>query len=115
MADRMTVWPRWKESSLMDVRFEDKHLEALERDIACRTNWDHQIVRGFRKVMQIIRSAPDERTFYAMKSLHYEKMKGKLAQYRTLRLTDQWRLFVQLEAVDQRTRVVVVKIDDPHK
>ena len=63
----------------MNVRFIDKHLEALEADPKCNTKWDHQIVRGFRKVMGLVRAAIDERAFYAMKSLHYEKMEGALA------------------------------------
>ena len=58
----------------MDVRFEDPSLEKLEVDPKYTAGLDAALVKAFRKRLQFIRAALDERAFYAMKSLHYEKL-----------------------------------------
>ena len=64
--------------------------------------------------MQLIRAARDERDFYALKSLHYEKLKGQRSHLRSMRLNDQWRLILELERTPSRTIVVVKDIEDYH-
>ena len=64
--------------------------------------------------MQVIRSAPDERVFYGMKSLHFEKLQGKRSHQRSIRLNDQWRLIIEFEGKDPGKIVVVVSIEDYH-
>ncbi|MDF9441302.1 MAG: plasmid maintenance system killer protein [Lysobacteraceae bacterium SCN 69-123] len=98
----------------MDVRFEDPSLERLEADAKYTAGWDAGLVRVFRRRMQFIRASPDERAFYAMKSLHYEKLKGDLAGQRSMRLNDQWRLLLRLEEDDAGKLVVIVSITDYH-
>src|SRR4051812_5511581 len=63
----------------MDVEFRNPKLDQLEVDPAFTGGFDAAIVRAYRLRMQLIRGAKDERDFYAMKSLHYEKLKGKRA------------------------------------
>ena len=75
---------------------------------------DAALVKAFRKRLQFIRAALDERAFYAMKSLHYEKLKGDLAGQRSMRLNDQWRLILRLEEDDTGKLVVIVSIADYH-
>ena len=72
------------------------------------------MVKASRKRLQFIRAAADERAFYAMKSLHYEKLQGDRAGQRSMRLNDQWRLIVRLEEDDAGKQVVVVSIADYH-
>lgn len=48
-----------------------------------------------------------------MKSLHYEKLKGKRSHQRSMRLNDQFRLIVEIEEANGRT-VVVISIEDYH-
>lgn len=71
------------------------------------------IVKAFRKVMQVIDNAVDERDLYAMKSLHFEKLQGREPE-RSLRLNRQWRLIVELEESGARTKVRVMGIEDYH-
>ena len=73
----------------MDVDFEDASLRRLE-------------------------AALDERAFYAMKSLHYEKLKGNLDGQRSMRLNDQWRLLLRLRQDEGGKTVVVISIADYH-
>ena len=102
----------------MEVRFDDdQDLDRLETDPAFAGGWPPAIVKGFRKVMQFVRSAADERDFYAMKSLRFEKLRGARDHQRSMRLNDQWRLIVELEGKGGReeTKVIVVKgIEDYH-
>ena len=74
---------------------------------------DYEAAKAFRRRMQFIRAAVDERAFYAMKSLHYEKLKGDRSHERSMRLNDQWRLVLRIESTGERT-VVIVSIEDYH-
>lgn len=100
----------------MEVRFLDADLDRLETDPAFDGGFPPAVVRAYRKVMQLIRAARDERDFYAMKSLHFEKLKGDRAGDHSMRLNDQWRLIVRLEAgtVPNTKCVVIVAIEDYH-
>ena len=97
----------------MDVRFADSDLEGLEREASFATKLAPGIVKAFRKRMQMIRAASDERDFYAMKSLHFEQMKSNPNQH-SMRLNDQYRLIVELESGSHAKTVVVVAISDYH-
>lgn len=98
----------------MEVAFEDPALQRLELDPAFTAGFDAAIVKIFRKRMQLIRAAVDERAFYAMKSLHYEKPKGNRDGQRSMRLNDQWRLVLRLEEVEAGKLVVIVSVCDYH-
>lgn len=97
----------------MDVRHTDRLLLRMEQDASCDGGFGREVARAFRRRMQFIRAAIDERAFYAMKSLHYEKLKGNRSQERSMRLNDQWRLILRIEIAAER-RVVVISIEDYH-
>lgn len=98
----------------MDVQFDDPDLDRLETDPVFAAAHDDSTVKGFRKVMQVIRAAPDERDFYAMKSLHFEKLEGDRSHQRSLRLTKKWRLIVELEGKAPSKVVRIKGIEDYH-
>jgi proteic killer suppression protein len=98
----------------MDVRFEDSSLRQLEADATYTAGFDAAIVKAFRKRMQLIRAAADERAFYAMKSLHYEKLKGDREGQHSMRLNDQWRLILRVETDETGKLAVIVSIIDYH-
>jgi proteic killer suppression protein len=98
----------------MDVRFANDDLDRLETDPGFNAGFDAGVVRRFRQRMQLIRAAPDERTFYQMKSLHYEKLKGKRSRQRSMRLNVQWRLIVEIEKGQTGNIVGIVSIEDYH-
>ncbi len=98
----------------MDVHFEDAELGRLEADPGFTAGLDAAIVKVFRKRMQFIRAATDERAFYNMKSLHYEKLKGDRDGQRSMRLNDQWRLLLRIEQDDTGKWVVIISIADYH-
>lgn len=98
----------------MQVRFAHKNLERLEGDPGYTAGFDADVVRAFRKLMQYIRAARDERDFYALKSLHFEKLKGRRRKQRSMRLNDQWRLILEFERDENGKVVVIVEIEDYH-
>lgn len=98
----------------MDVRFADEDLDRLETDPNYNAGLSAAIVTKFRQRMQFIRSAPDEREFYKLHALHFEKLKGKRSHQYSMRLNRQWRLIVELEGQAPNKVVVVVGIEDYH-
>lgn len=98
----------------MEIEFEDDDLDRLEIEAGYYASYSAAIVTAYRKRIQMIRAALDERTFYAMKSLHFEKLQGdRYGQY-SMRLNDQWRLIIRLKSETQGKIVVVVSIKDYH-
>jgi proteic killer suppression protein len=97
----------------VDVRHVDKKLERLEIDENYSAGFSVDIVRAYRKVMGVIRAAVDERAFYAMKSLHYEKLKGKRGHERSMRLNKQFRLILRITTQGRKT-AAIVSIEDYH-
>ena len=75
--------------------------------------YSQAIVKAFRKCMQVIDNAVDERDLYAMKSLHFEKLQGREPE-RSMRLNRQWRLIVELDESEARKKVRVKGIEDYH-
>jgi proteic killer suppression protein len=70
--------------------------------------------RAFRRVIQFVRDAQDERDFYAWKSLHFEKLKGSRKHQRSMRLNDQFRLIIQVDVANDGHVIVVEAIEDYH-
>ena len=62
----------------------------------------------------MIRDAPDERVFYAMKSLHYERLSGNRAHQHSMRLNRRYRLILEFDRSSDDKVVVIVSIEDYH-
>src|SRR5215212_8205731 len=98
----------------MEVEFDDPDLDRLEVDATFDAGVGPAVVRGYRKVMQVIRAASDERDLYRLKGLRFEKLKGRRKHQHSLRINDQWRLIVELRGEGSDKRVGVVEIADYH-
>lgn len=98
----------------MDVEFADDRLDRLELDPSYTAGFAQNVVRGFRKAMQAIRAAQDERDLYALKGLRLERLKGKRAHQHSVRINDQWRLILELRSDDRRKLAWIVSIEDYH-
>lgn len=98
----------------MRFRFENKKLQSLYTSEAGAKRFPPAVVDAFFDVMATIDAAMDERDFYAIKSLHYEAMKGDRAGDRSMRLNKQFRLIVRIEKDAQGNVVLVIEIEDYH-
>lgn len=98
----------------MDVEFDDHDLDRLETDANFTAGFSQEVVRAYRKKMQQIRAFRDERDFMALKSLHFEKLKGKREGQHSIRLNLQWRLVLEVRG-DHPCKVVgIIEIVDYH-
>jgi proteic killer suppression protein len=98
----------------MDVTFKDSSLDRLETDATYGAGFSGGIVKAYRKAMQHIRAASDERTLYARRAFRFEKLKGEREGQHSLRLNDQWRLIVELQDTAPNKTVHVLEIVDYH-
>ncbi len=98
----------------MKLRFRDRVLERLytERDFS--GGFPKEIVKLYRKRIAMIRAAPDERDFYALKSLHFEKLSGKRKLQRSIRLNERLRLVLEFEGAGKEKTALIVAIEDYH-
>ena len=103
----------WQRVFRMEVRFEDDELNRLETDPG-DGRFSQAVVRAYRKRMQMIRAATTTQTFYALKSLHFEKLKGDRSGEHSMRLNDQWRLIVRIEEGAIQVVAVICSIEDYH-
>jgi proteic killer suppression protein len=98
----------------MDFRFDDSNLERLYTDTGFTLGHSPAVVKAFRKRIQTIQAAPDERVFYSQKSLHFEKMKGARSHQHSMKLNDQWRLIMEFEGKGPAKVVAIQSIEDYH-
>ena len=110
----LLVPPLRNGTALMEVEFTDPNLKRLELEHNFTGGHPPEAVRGYRKVVQAIRAAVDERDLYAMKSLRFEKLKGDRQHQRSLRLNKQWRLIVEIIAATPKNKIAIIGIEDYH-
>ena len=98
----------------MDVEFEDDELDDLETNPRATGGLPQGAVKGYRKAIQAIRAAIDERDLYALRGLRFKKMERERKGQYSLRCNDQYRLFVRLTGTGAKKKVVVIEVTDPH-
>ena len=98
----------------MDVAFESPQLQRLERDKTVDGGYSPGVGKAFRKRMQLIRDAPDERDFSQLRSVRFERLKGNRSDQYSMRLNDQWRLVLGFKGKAPTKTVVVISIEDYH-
>lgn len=98
----------------MEIRFATADLQRLYCDPAFTSGHAPAIVTAFRKVVGRIQAAADERDLRALRSLRFEKLKGKRTHQNSMRLNDQWRLVVEVEGKGAEKVVSIVSIEDYH-
>jgi proteic killer suppression protein len=98
----------------MEVEFADDLLGRLERELQFTAGFTAATVKGFRKRMQLIRAAMDERDLYMMKGAHFEKLKGARSHQRSMKCDSQWRLILELHQKGSEKVVRIIAIEDYH-
>ena len=98
----------------VNVEFGDDDLDRLETDPTYEAGLPPGIVRSFRMRVQFIRNAPDERDFYKLKSMRFEKLQGNRSHQYSMRLNDQWRLVVEFVGKGPNKVVRIISVEDYH-
>jgi proteic killer suppression protein len=98
----------------MDVTFKNQSLDRLETDANYSAGLGDALVKAYRRAMQHIRAASDERTLYSRRSFRFEKLSGDRAGQHSMRLNDQWRLIVEIQGEAPNKTIHVIEIVDYH-
>jgi proteic killer suppression protein len=98
----------------LEVAIRDNVLLSLATDKNARSGFPQSVEKKFRLRVQQIMSFIDEREFYALKSLHFEKLKGDRSHQHSIRLNDQWRMILEFEGDAPNKKIIIVGIEDYH-
>ena len=101
---------------VMRIRHNDAELESMEGDPDWPGKIAPEIVRGFRKVLTIVRSVTNETELRMFRSLNFEKLKGDRSHQWSMRINDQYRVIVEIEHGEgpNNNCIVVKKVEDYH-
>jgi proteic killer suppression protein len=98
----------------MLLRHADRKLQRLEEDPSYQAGLAENIVTAFRRRLQAIRAAVNENDLRALKSLHFEKLKGDRKDEYSMRINDQFRLVFTIEKGKHGNTLVILGIEDYH-
>lgn len=98
----------------MEFEFTDAALERLYSEAGFSGGHPPGIVKAFRKRMQAIRGAADERDLWALKGNRTERLKGDRSHEFSMRLNDQWRLIFEIRKASPKNVIVIKAIEDYH-
>lgn len=99
----------------MKIEYDDEELRRLAEEADFRPRqWGRDLVVAYRKKIQVLDSAKDERDLRAMRSLNLEKLKGDRTGHYSIRLNDQFRLILTFRTEDDGRVVVVLELVDYH-
>ena len=98
----------------MDIIFEDDDLDRLEWDAKFTAKLSPALVKAYRKKIQALRAAHDERDLYSQRSNNYEEIQSRKGHY-SIRLNDQYRLVFRYQRESRKLKTVVIEgIEDYH-
>lgn len=96
----------------MLVEYGDEELRRLAEDAAfAPKGWGRDVVKAYRKAIQRILAAKDERDLYALRGLRLEKLQGDRVGQHSMRLNDQFRLIVTFKTDGDRIAVIIEVVD----
>ncbi len=98
----------------MEIEFHYDDLNRLETEAEYDAGYAKDVVRAYRKRIQAIRAANDERDLYAVKGNRFEKLQGARSHQHSLRINDKWRLIVQIKESNPKNIIIVIAIEDYH-
>jgi len=98
----------------MDIEFKTKELDKLETDSTFTAGFAREIIKAYRKRIQSIRAAQDERDLRAVKGNHFEKLQGARAHQHSLKLNDKMRLIVEIKKATSGNILVIMGIENYH-
>ena len=99
----------------MELEFVDSDLENMVFNAKYTGRWSPAIVKMVRRCVNYLIQSPDRRAIYDFPGYQLEKLKGKLKDYHSLRLNDQYRLRVQFLSGEEGEILRIICIEDYHK
>ena len=99
----------------MRIEFANEDLRRLYVDPEfVDARFGPELTRAFRKKVGLLAAANSELDLRAVKSLHYEKLRGDRDGQHSIRLNQQWRLILRVETDDEGRLLIIIEIVDYH-
>jgi len=98
----------------MEIELSGDELQRLAEDALFVGNWSKPIAKAYRKRLQQIIAAQDERDLRFPGGNHFERLQGDRNHQHSMRLNDQWRLIMEIRRDGTKTIVRIVGIEDYH-
>ena len=99
----------------MRIEYGDDDLRRMATDRTFRLRqFGPNVLRAYRKKIQILDAAVDERDLQALHSLSLKKLKGNRAGTYSIRLNEQFRLILAFHTDADARVVVVIELIDYH-
>ena len=96
----------------MRVEYQDEALRRLAEEAEfVPKGWSRDVIKAYRKKLQIIVAAKDERDLYALRGLRLEQLKGDRDGESSIRLNDQFRLILRFKTEGDRVAVLLEVVD----
>jgi len=95
----------------MLVDFRDDNLRRLYRDRSFGAGFAESVVKAYRRRVNFIYAAVDERDLYLFGSQQFKKLKGQWSHQRSMRLNDQYRLILTLDKSGPQTKAIIEGIE----
>lgn len=103
-----------KPADFWDKRHGKKKLADLYYQEKGVSQYPPEVVEAFFDAMGVIEAAVDLREFYNLKSLHFEKLKGRRKDEHSMRLNKQYRLTMKVEKDEYGNYLHILDIEDYH-
>lgn len=99
----------------MRIQFEDDDLRRLYMEPEFRlAGMGPDLIKQFRKKVGFLVNAETEQDLVAYRALRFGKLLGRRAGQHSIRLNDQWRLILRVEADEDGRLLIVVEVVDYH-
>lgn len=92
----------------MRVVFEDEDLRRLAEDASyAPKQWGPDVITAYRKKIQLLYAATDERDLRAVRSLHLEQLVGDRKGQSSIRINNKFRLILTFVTEGDRVAVII--------
>lgn len=83
----------------MKIRFQKKYLEDLciSPNLGKKPKFSKSVIKGFKETIEDLHAISSSKKLYDFKSFHFEKLKGDLEGYHSIRIDKKYRLIVRIE------------------
>lgn len=97
----------------MIVTFEKEYLKEMFECGRCsdkKHRFQPQIIRGYRRRVEILQSVPRPETLYQFNALHFEALVGDKSGLFSIRVNDQYRIEFQLSDSSDQPLLTICNI-----
>jgi len=98
----------------MNVEFRTNELERLATDLKFNAGFAGGVIKAYRKRLQAIRAANDERDLRNVRSNRFEKLEGARSHQHSVRINEQWRLVFEIRRGESGKIIFIYDIEDYH-